>query len=186
MPRRKFVEPNISPGAETAAGDFEKSQRVVAELAQPVSREKITRERMPFNNFTKKMDVYLPPDGELVRDYHLHKFVDRGGRIDRAKAAGYEFVYKHEVAIDNENVANREHGMDDVVSWISGTSEKGDAEVTYLMKIRKEYWDEDQAAIQAQVDATDAAIRRGTIGNTQKSYVKSITYDSRLTTNERS
>lgn len=173
MPRPKKIQ-DSSPGQETVREDFTKSQSQVhaeARESRP-SREAITRERVPFSSHTKKMDVFIHPESEIGRGgWHLHGFVSRGGRIERAKLAGYDFVYKHEIGVD-DGVEARSHDLGDVVSWVSGTSEKGDAEVTYLMKIPREWWEKDQAQLQALNDETDSAIRRGAIGNQQKGYIR--------------
>lgn len=183
MPRKPMNSTQAAPGVTLTREqqDFKADTQAPASTKAMLTRERVTRERMPFNSFSKRMEVYIDPDSELARDYHLHKFVDRGGRVARAQAAGYEFVTKSEVATDGPaQVESREADLGDVVSWISGTSEKGDAEITVLMKIRKEYYEADQADIQAQVDMTDQAIRRGAVGQpSDHSYLKNANYSGK-------
>lgn len=80
--------------------------------------------------------------------YHRHWMNDHKNRIHAAEQAGYQFVSE---IVD---------GRDMRVSRRVGTHEDGSPLLAYLMEIRREFYDEDQAAKQAQVDEIDAAIMR--------------------------
>ncbi|MCI0559224.1 MAG: hypothetical protein MN733_12075 [Nitrososphaera sp.] len=102
---------------------------------------------------------------------------DTPGRIAMALEGGYEFVNKaeapnwgdSEVTPGNSDLGTR-------VSRVVGTHPDGTAMRGYLMRIRKEWYDEDQAAKMQKVDEIDSAIKHGTHNSraADKRYVKQI------------
>ena len=74
---------------------------------------------------------------------------------------GYEFVHPNEVDGVTENVTSRNLDLGDKVRFLVGAGEKGEPMYAYLMKIKEEFWLEDQAQLQERNDKTDAAIRQG-------------------------
>ena len=52
--------------------------------------------------------------------------------------------------------------LGDKVRYLVGVAEKGDGLYAYLMKIRNEWWEEDQEEMQKRNDLVDDAIRGGT------------------------
>ena len=68
---------------------------------------------------------------------------DRGSRIERFRRGGWELVESSEITVGRDFV----HVMEDhssIVRYPSGVTEPGT--YLYLMKIRKEFYDEDQVA----------------------------------------
>lgn len=114
-------------------------------------------------------------------------FVDRPGRINRALQGGYEFVDPAEVAVNNfslgdDNIKSGNSDLGTRVSVHGGVSESGGAERLYLMKIKKEWWEKDQATIADRNEQVAAALRGGRIaaeqdapGDSQHRYVRSNT-----------
>ena len=51
--------------------------------------------------------------------------------------------------------------LGDKVRYLVGTSEKGDGLYAYLLKIKEEWWLEDQEEMQKRNDLVDDAIRSG-------------------------
>jgi hypothetical protein len=101
------------------------------------------------------------------------------GRVQRAEDGGYGFV----TADGTERIGEGQNGNSDLGSRISrivGTKEDGTPLRAYLMAIDEEYYQEDQAAKQKEVDEIDAQIRSGSVGNTKPGqdgrYVKDISY----------
>lgn len=94
---------------------------------------------------------------------------DRAGRLVQAKQAGYTHV--------EEKDGTRGRGKS--IKRIVGTHPNGEPMHAYLMEIKKEFYDEDQAAKLQPVDEIEAAIRsgvpRGEVGNSdaQRFYVPS-------------
>lgn len=91
--------------------------------------------------------------------FHYHWISDSPGRIGRALDGGYTLVPKEGVDVGTAGDANANLGS--MVSQYAGRDESGQPYNRYLMRIRKEWYDEDQASKQAEVDNTDRAIRAG-------------------------
>jgi len=114
------------------------------------------RKRGVFNGTQGKLQV-----GNEIPGFHLHIFNDTPGRIQNATENGYEFVHPSEVGGVMENVTSRNTDLGDKVRFLVGAGEKGEPMYAYLMKIKEEWWLEDQAELQKKNDKTDAAIRSG-------------------------
>lgn len=111
---------------------------------RPATREETGRRaRVPLGTMRTKLDFPKRPG------YHRHLFNGASQRIHDAQLAGYEFV---EETIEGRRVK---------VSVRTGTNEDGSARVDYLMEIRQEFYDHDQAIKQLVVDEIDAAILSG-------------------------
>lgn len=123
----------------------------------PVSTEKpVRRNRGAFNGTRGKLQV-----GHLITGYHLYFFNDEPGRIQAALDAGWEFVSPEEVGYASTNVTSTNVDLGDRVSVIGSKNDMGEPVKQILLKIKQEWWDEDQAEIQARNDKTDTSIRRG-------------------------
>lgn len=101
-----------------------------------------------------------------IPGFHLHWVNDYPGRILQAQQGGYEFVEKDETFVNTRDFAgsSEESGSTDLgtrVSVVVGTSEKGEPLRAYLMKIREEWYEEDQRAAQNRVDAVEDAMSQG-------------------------
>lgn len=122
------------------------------------------RERTPFSASRKRLEVRFK-DPDFRQKFHPHWFNDQDGRIERAQDAGYEFVTPEEVV----GVGDREvhSGNTDIGSKVSravGRTESNHEIRAYLMKLRREWYDEDQREKQKQNDLVDEAIRAGKAG----------------------
>jgi hypothetical protein len=120
--------------------------------------ERPTRERVRnvFNGTQAKLTV-----NNQIPGYHMHIFNDEPGRIQTAIDGGWEFVTPDEVGGVKDSVVSGNTDLGDKVRFLVGTSEKGDGLYAYLMKIKEEWWQEDQAEIQKRNDRVDEAIRGG-------------------------
>ncbi len=86
---------------------------------------------------------------------YVYRFVnDSGSRISNFRQAGYEFVEDSDLVVGDSRVFD----PSDIGSSKRVTS--NDGTVSYLMRIKKEYYEEDQAAKAAMVDETEAAMKR--------------------------
>jgi hypothetical protein len=123
------------------------------------STERPTRKkRSSFNGTEGKLRV-----NNQIEGYHLHIFNDTPGRIEQALDVGYEFVSPEEVGGVGINTVSRNTDLGDKVRFLVGKTENGEAMYAYLMKLRSEFYEEDQAALQSRIDKVDGAIRRGEI-----------------------
>lgn len=92
--------------------------------------------------------------GDKDPDY-VYRFVnDTGSRVANFQAAGYEVVRDENLVVGDNRVfdPSAEGSGKRVVS--------NDGTVSYLMRIKKEYYAEDQAAKQSYVDETEGAIKQ--------------------------
>ena len=107
------------------------------------------KKRVPFGVPRAKLTV-----ANQIQGFHLHVVNDEGGRISQAMEGGYEFVLPAEVGSDSK---------ESHVKWLVGKQEDGSALFGYLMKIREDWYEEDQKAVNATQDQFDIAIKKGTL-----------------------
>jgi hypothetical protein len=135
----------------------EKIEKANARVAVRNETERPTRtKRGTFNGTEGKLRINHQIDG-----FHLHIFNDSPGRIEQAMGVGYEFVSPDEVGGTSTNVVSRNTDLGDKVRYLVGVDAQNEPQYAYLMKIRQELYDEDQAVLQARNDQIDAAIRGG-------------------------
>lgn len=111
-----------------------------------------------FNGTRQKLSV-----GHGIPGYHLHIFNDSvDGRLQQALDSGYEFVSPEEVGGVSSNVVDGNTDLGAKVRYLVGSNESGPV-YAYLMKIKQEWYEEDQREQQMRNDMTDSAIRRGNV-----------------------
>ena len=120
--------------------------------------EKRVRQRIPMALPTLKLAV---PE---IPGYVLHWFRGNSQRLQQAQQAGYEFVERDELLINSTGLANSydDDGNTDMgtrVSVASGSEDSESGNRMYLMKIRQEFWDEDQLAVNARQEQIAAQLR---------------------------
>lgn len=125
-------------------------------------------------------------DAEPIEGYHLHWFRGNPANIQRALQAGYTFVEKGEVSLNDFDIAgdgSSDQGSDlgSRVSVISGDDLGGrQPSRLYLMKVPQELYDYSQSLKREELDSTVAALKGGQVGidrpenasDIGKSYVK--------------
>ena len=136
---------------------------IVTPKSIPVPEKAAKKSRIPFDGFAKKMEVHFPEGSTLRDEYHLHWFNDDGLRIQKALQAGYEFVTRKEVEL-NETVLPFNEDLGDRVSRAVGLKPDGKPMHAFLMKLPNEYRAQDEARHTAELDAINAVIRRGAMG----------------------
>jgi hypothetical protein len=94
---------------------------------------------------------------------------DDEGRIQQAQMGGYEFVMSSEVPtfgdMDVDNT-NRDLG-----ARVSRVVDRTTGKKAYLMKIKREFYEEDQREKLKIVNETDQAIRKGALKHVSNAYV---------------
>lgn len=103
-------------------------------------RNEDRRERIPIGVRRERLG------GEQRKGYRRRWFNDTPGRIDAAKAGGYDFV-------KDENGEPRAARV--------GVASDGQVQMGYLMEIPQEWYAEDQRAKMKPVDEFEAALKRG-------------------------
>jgi galactokinase/mevalonate kinase-like predicted kinase len=97
--------------------------------------------------------------------YITRWFNDQDDRIQRALGAGYEFVPRDDVKqVGDKDVANGNTDMNSMVSRVVGRTAENQPIRAFLMKIRKEWYQEDKAKKEETNRLVDEAIRAGTAG----------------------
>ena len=116
--------------------------------------------RIPMALPTLKLEI---PE---IPGHVAHWFRGSGQRIQQALNAGYTFVNRGEVEVNGIGLANDYLGdnnsdMGTRVSVSAGGESAEDSQGMrlYLRKIKKELWDEDQAAVDAQHEQVAAQLR---------------------------
>ena len=123
------------------------------------------RKRIPMSVPVQRLEV---PD---MPGWHLHWFLSTSERLQRAADGGYEFVDEREVKINNvslggDSAISGNTDMGSRVSVVSGQEGGKDGQPTrlVLMKIKQEWWDEDQKAVEARNTKVRDALLGGMIG----------------------
>lgn len=94
---------------------------------------------------------------------------DAEGRLQNAQDGGYQFVMNDNVAqigdadVDNENR--------DLGARVSRVVNQSNGQRAYLMEIKADFYQEDQAAKIAKVEETDKRIRKGKLEEVDGGYV---------------
>ena len=121
--------------------------------------ERAPRQRIPMALPTLKLSV---PE---IPGYVCYWFRGAPGRIQQAINAGYEFVERGEVELNNPGLANSydvdgNTDMGSRVSVATGDGSEGPQNPRlYLMKIRRELWEEDEQAVAAKHESIAAQMR---------------------------
>jgi hypothetical protein len=116
------------------------------------------RRRNVFNGTEPKLGVR-----SQILGYHLRIFTDSNSRIQEALDSGYEFVKADEVGGVSENVVSRNGDLGEKVRFLVNPRALGNEQYGYLMKIRNEWFEEDQDALQQKNNRIDASIRKGKV-----------------------
>lgn len=123
------------------------------------------RRRIPMSVPVQKLEA---PD---IPGYHLHWFNGTPQRIQRALDGGYEFVDEREANINNTSLGgtSTRTGNTDMgsrVSVLSGTEigQDGQPVRLILMKIKQEWYEEDQTLVQARNNQVIDTLTRGVAG----------------------
>lgn len=91
--------------------------------------------------------------GDKDENYHYRFVNDTGSRIHNFKQAGYEFVADTDIAVGDSRVIDAsEFGSTKRVISNDGTT-------SYLMRIKKEFYNEDQAAKAEFISEQEAAMK---------------------------
>ena len=122
------------------------------------------RTRVPFSVPVARLAV---PE---IPGFHLHWFLGTPQRIQRAQQGGYEFVLDEEVQLNNRGLGggSLEDGNTDMgsrVTQVAGDEIGHDGQPVrlVLMKIKEEWWLEDQKALVSEGSRLDN-IRKSLLG----------------------
>lgn len=115
--------------------------------AAELAKEPAVRKRIPMSVPRRKMEA---PE---IPGFHLHWFLE--SNVPAAVQGGYDFVNMNEVPLSQQGI-----GTDTVISGnadlgtqikvVAGVGVDGRPEYQILMKIKEEWWQEDQKSIEAR------------------------------------
>jgi hypothetical protein len=160
---------------ERAEAAVQVSNAPVAETTNGVRRKRGT-----FNGTSQKLAVNA---SKLVdQGYHVHIVNDMDNRVNELLDRGYEFVLSHEIEGISTNTVSRNTDIGDKVRFLVGTQKNGEPLQAYLMKIKKEWYEEDMQELQDRNDKIDESIRRGVNGIADKSNFYSRDGDIKMKT----
>lgn len=130
---------------------------------QSMSREDTGRsKRVPLGVARSKLSV---PD----RPGYKRRWVnDTEGRLAYAEQGGYEFVSDSKLQIGSPDVDNENR---DLGARVSRVVDKSTGQKAYLMEIKEEFYEEDQAAKRKAVKAKDDLIKHGKLDDDEGRYV---------------
>ena len=126
----------------------------------PRPEERVTRDTRRVPMGTAQLRLAVPKRKGYVRRW----FVDKPGRLARAQQAGYQFVTDKTLHIGEGHVSN-DTDLGNRISEITGRAENGAGQRSYLMEIREDWYQEDQATKAKDRAEIKAAIAGGTINN---------------------
>lgn len=157
----KIADENAGEDQAAAQGERLPSREAVSEIANPRERnpdveQALPRSRTPFGVGKLRLGVSRIPG------YHLHWIADYPGRLEDAQENGYEFVTLSEVRL-TKRAGSDTDSAGDRVSRISGSHESGKPLTLHLMKIREEWYKENQEFYQSRTRAIEQQIKTGKI-----------------------
>jgi hypothetical protein len=123
------------------------------------------RERGVFNGTNKKLSVVTEIPG-----YQLRWFNDAPGRLDTAVSRSWwEYVTQDEIALgDSNKVVGRNSDVGNKVRAIVGTTDQNEPLYAYLMKIKKEWFEEDQQDSAQKIRNSEAEMLKNGGMNTDR------------------
>lgn len=138
----------------------------MSQESNPANAPEISSERRTRIPMSVPQQKLVIPE---IPGFHLHWMLGTPERLAQAKRAGYVFVEHGEVEAVETGLANDAlgDGSSDMGSQVSvvagGTDGAGQPVRLVLMKLKQEWWDEDQRALEAKSDALIDSLRAGRI-----------------------
>jgi hypothetical protein len=151
---------------------------IAPQVRQVVDRSDGERRRRPMIGGEK---LGVDCSKLMASGLYCHWINDYPNRVNEALANGYEFVLLSEVEIE-PGVGAFSADSGERVSRIVGHNEQGGPLLGYLMKIKQEWKNENDAFYQKRAAKIDAAIRSGTTTPVEGAYTPKggIDYGSSL------
>ncbi len=112
--------------------------------------------RIPVGGARSKLSI---PDSMKEEGFHYHFVNDEGGNIQEHIDAGYEFVEHPDMVVGEEHV-DKGRPTESTVSVHVGQTRYSSNGTAYLMRQPLEYYNEDQAEKQRELDAQEESMFR--------------------------
>ena len=128
-------------------------------------RKKERRQRMGFGDYRTRLQLSEEERKAFDENGYVPRWVnDVDGRVERFKAAGYEFATPEEARSVGSGEIHQ--GNSNLGTRVSKIVSRGGGEPVraYLMKQKKEWYEEDQKAKEEQNAQVDRALKEGHAG----------------------
>ena len=139
-----------------AALTVEEKKERINQVRSVADRPQGERKRNTFNGTTGKLTI-----NHRIEGYALRVFNDMPGRLQDALEGGWEFVKPSEVDSVRNNVVSGNTDIGEKIRFLVNPTANENQQHGYLMKIKQEWFDEDQGTLQAKNNIIDDAIRGG-------------------------
>lgn len=136
-------------------------ERVMAERAAKTAKER--RERQPLGVMRKKMSLDAATTKMLETKGLVPRWIndeDHGLRLQNAISGGYDFVSSTGEMIVGDQVFKEDEKRR--VRKLVGSHKDGSPKYSFLMAIKREFYNEDQAKKEEQNEMVDEAIKGAT------------------------
>ena len=140
----------------------EVSETVNPRARNPEMEQEIPRTRTPFGSGRLRLGVTKLPG------FHMHWIRNDPGRLEDAESNGYEYVMKHEVRLSHQTGAESADAGERVSRISPGAQENGSPTILYLMKIKEEWYRENQEFYAARSRAVEMQIKTGKIDGVRR------------------
>jgi hypothetical protein len=132
------------------------------ESTRKASNTRARRKRVPFGVMRQKLSVDQKTLDDLKKKGKVPRWInDTGNRLMEAQESGYEFVENREKAIVT---GTEEEEHDKRIRYQVGKDSNGLPTFAYLMAIKKQFYDEDQAEKERINAMVDQSIKAGSPG----------------------
>ena len=131
-------------------------------------RKKAKRQRIGFGEYRTRLQLSAEELKAFDESGYVPRWVnDVDGRVERFKAAGYEFADPEEALSVGQSEIHQ--GNSDLGTRVSKIVSRGGGEPVraYLMKQRKDWYEEDQLVKEEQNAQVDRALKEGHAGGAQ-------------------
>jgi hypothetical protein len=133
------------------------------QAARTTTRDETGRsKRVPLGVARSKLSV-------PTRQGYVRRWInDTEGRLINATEGGYEYAQDQSLQIGSPDIDNENR---DLGARISRVVDKSTGQKAYLMEIKEEFYKEDQAAKQKDLDVTDNLIKHGKLNDEENRYI---------------
>jgi len=150
----------------------------MSKVTRKTEREEGRKPRVPFSAGRYKLQLSEADMKYFEEKKYVPRWInDQDGRIEQAIGGGYEFVHPDEAPSLGQGAIHQ--GSTDLAPRVSKIVSRGETQIrAYLMKIKKKYYDEDQAAKEARNAKVDEALAVGQAGGAvvENQYGPGVTY----------
>lgn len=165
-------------GEDDLTGETETTKKPRAPRAKPAAKTGLAHgaglerrgPRVPFGGNRTKLDVEFV---EGFRD-HYHPHWVNEGNIHRALQGYYEFATLEDVAVAG-TAETTGADLGGKIRQLVGTGDTGGPQYAYLMKVRKEYFEQDQADLATETANLYSMITKGTLAPVDRATEPKIT-----------